>query len=211
MFNQTRYKTQITKKVGGSAIIGRHKMLVNMKTGMGFWSSVKGFFSKLAKRAAPVVKKLATDFVNSGKAQDLAKSLVTKGTTKLSDAITKKFGPKTDGLTKTLKELADKGSEKLSTEGTKMALNLIDRIGKKKPKEAAKIAEAIMDSDPATDGAKMAEELLGEGIRIPMKRGKRVRGGRAASDHSKSGFAGRADMIDSRIKALLQGSGLSLI
>ena len=140
MFNQTRYKNQITRKVGGAASFGRHKMLVNMKTGMGFWSSIKGFFSKLAKKAAPVVKKMATEFVNSGQAQTFAKNLVKTGADKLSNTITKKFGPRTDGLTSKIKEFAEQGADKLTSEGTKMALDLLGK-GVKVPKKGGRVKE----------------------------------------------------------------------
>ena len=162
MFNQSRSKLARVRKVGGSSYFGRHKMLVDVKTGMGFWSSIKGFFSKLYKKAAPVVKTLAKDFIQSGKAQDLAKSLISKGTEKLNETITKKFGPDLD-RSKLIGDLSKKGAEALTTKGTQLAMNLLDRG--LKPKRSASPASSSSESDLGVVG-----DQLGSGVKSRTKK-----------------------------------------
>lgn len=132
MFSRNRSKYLQVVKVGGSSMIGRHKGLISLKTGAGFWGRVRGFFSNLAKKAIPAVKNLAKSAIASGKVQEFAKDIINKGAAEVGQQLNKVIGPdpKRDLLIGNVgKALGDKAT----SAGTKLALDLLGKgIGKPK-------------------------------------------------------------------------------
>lgn len=126
MFTQGRSKLARIRKVGAGSFIGSHKHYVDMKTGMGLFGSLRGFFSRIFKKAAPVVKDAVKKYVESGKPRQILNEAAAKGTKKLNETITQNFGP-SDTRSGIIDRLGKFGADAVSSKGQELASKLLGK------------------------------------------------------------------------------------
>lgn len=97
---------------------------IMVRRGAGFFDTLKGFFSELWKKGAPIVKGLAKQAIDSGVAQDAIKKLVHKGTEFLTTKLDEKLGVDAN-RNKSIRTLGEVGSREVITKGQDYANKLL--------------------------------------------------------------------------------------